>query len=165
MLCLICGFNSSSWLKLHRIKVRRLSRTIFCGNILRLLFIYSTFRDQMNPFYYNKNIHMWPHGRLKFQREKWVYIFSSYERLEVLCSNTFAPGAFLSPPRILTLHFHNKQTRKGSETEHRRMQRSKRPVITIMVTIHPSLCSLALNALEVRGLIPWIICDHRRHIF
>lgn len=45
------------------------------------------------------------------------------------------------------------------------MHRSKRPVITIMITIHPSLCSLAPNALEVWRLIPWIICGHRRHIF
>lgn len=41
--------------------------------------------------------------------------------------------------------------KKSTETVHRQMHRSKRTVITIMLTIHPSLCSLPPSAPELCG--------------
>ena len=41
--------------------------------------------------------------------------------------------------------------KKSTETVHRQMHRSKTTVITIMLTIHPSLCSLPPNAPQLCG--------------
>lgn len=113
-----------------------------------LLIIYFTFRLQLAASVAETIGLRWFYRHQASLRGDTLCIVKANEKTELLCCDSAALCCFQSRRRSSETSnsavLKQLDQKRSTETLHRQMHRSKRTIITIMVTIHPSLCSLLL---------------------